>query len=624
MGGFRPHCPVPAALRRPPSPRRSALILALLLWATQSAWAQGTGFTGITDFGDSYADTGSAPGGLLRLLGFSCPSNLPGLTTCRFSGGTNFVDSLQAIYGLPQATNYAFGGAQTGDTNVVPVPGLPGFAQEVNTFVSGGGRFGARDLIALSIGGNDEFEVPPSATLPLIHDMAQISAANAVSGVRQLIAHGARNIAWLSPGNGRYFPISGAFAPAEASEWAHTYFHRLQTLLAPDARAGTRIFLFDFETLQKHLVADPGTYGFASAGSCQATLGASACFAAPYDVQNSYFFWDTIHPTSAGFALIARYMANQIDAPLTVAPQGHVALATASAFSNDILGRLDLERAAPQDGEGWSLYASMGYAGGESGAQTFASSYDYSAAGGLVGLEYRDSASFRAGLVFGYSNPQVDLAVQNGHYDIDAYQLGGDASVTDRHWFGDSLLAYGRQSFAITRDGIIDTVRGSTHADTLTLAARGGYLTDAGRLQIGPIAGLTFAHARIASYTERGDSLLTNSVAEQSPETLAGEAGIQIRAPFAANETGYSPFIDLTVVRDVIGAGYTVVTTQATTPLIPVLTPVESRGRTYGKIAGGASAEILPSLRVGLSGTASFGRSDGDDFAFNGTITLGL
>src|SRR5437868_8769954 len=94
--------------------------------------AQGTHFTSITGFGDSYADTGSAPGGAFRLLGFPCPAGPPPYPTCRFSGGTNFVDSLQTTYNLPTLTNYAIGGAQTGNTNVIP--GLPGFAQEVATF----------------------------------------------------------------------------------------------------------------------------------------------------------------------------------------------------------------------------------------------------------------------------------------------------------------------------------------------------------------------------------------------------------------------------------------------------------------------------------------------------------
>ena len=82
-------------------------------------------FTSITDFGDSYADTGSAPGGAFRLIGppyyNPCP---PGYTSCRFTGSTNFVDTLQDIYHLPTATNYAIGGARTDQSNTLSDEGL--------------------------------------------------------------------------------------------------------------------------------------------------------------------------------------------------------------------------------------------------------------------------------------------------------------------------------------------------------------------------------------------------------------------------------------------------------------------------------------------------------------------
>src|SRR5689334_15583690 len=64
-------------------------------------------FTTITGFGDSYADTGTAPGGAFPRLLFPCPPGPPTNPTCHFSQGTNFVDTLQSIYNLPPLTNYA-------------------------------------------------------------------------------------------------------------------------------------------------------------------------------------------------------------------------------------------------------------------------------------------------------------------------------------------------------------------------------------------------------------------------------------------------------------------------------------------------------------------------------------
>ena len=627
----------------------SAVAAIVLLAAPAPLFAQSTPFTGITGFGDSYADTGSAPGGAFRLLGLPCPAGPPTYPTCRFSGGTNFVDSLQSTYRLPPLTNYAIGGAQTGNTNVIP--GLPGFGQEVAAFVASGRTFGSRDLIALSIGGNDQAQFSSANSIAQIQALAVASATNATTGVQQLIALGAHNIAWVSPGNPFYFPApfgDPALTPAQRAAWAHTYYQQIQQLLAPAARAGTRIFLFDFETLQARIAANPAQYGFASASGCQVALGIPGCITASTAVQNSYFYWDTIHPTSTGFALIARYMANQMDAPLAVAPQGDVAMATATNFTNSIFGRLDGYRAFASYGTGnamnamaayrelpaksrplqqtaanpWSVYGEASYAGGNRDAQTFLSSYDYRSPGGSIGVEYRVNPNLRVGALFGYAQPNVNLAVQNAHYKIDAFQFGGYASYTAANWFADGLAAYGRQNFATDRQGVIDTIRGSTNADTFALAGKAGYLFDAGKLRVGPIAGLSYVNAQIAGYTETGDILLTNLVDRQRLESLTGSAGVQFRSPFAIGNAVYSPFVNLTAEHDFIGSGRSLVTTQVTTPLLPVLTPIDNRSQTYGKVAAGVAVVITDKVSATVNAVSTFARADGNDFVVSGGVRV--
>lgn len=627
----------------------SAAAAIVLLGTPAPLLAQSTPFTGITGFGDSYADTGSAPGGAFRLLGFPCPAGPPTNPTCRFSNGTNFVDSLQSNYNLPPLTNYAIGGAQTGNTNVIP--GLPGFAQEVATFVASGRTFGSRDLIALSIGGNDQAQFNSANSIAQIQALATTSASNAATGVQQLIARGAHNIAWVSPGNPFYFPApfgDPALTPEQRAAWAHTYYQQVQQLLAPAARAGTRIFLFDYETLQARIVANPGQYGFASASGCLVALGTPGCLASSTAVQNSYFYWDAIHPTSAGFALIARYMANQMDAPLTVAPQADIALATVTSFENAVFGRLDGYRSFAPFGMGnamnamaayrevpakarplqqaaaspWSVYGEASYAGGNRDAQAFLSSYDYRSPGGSIGIEYRVNPNLRVGAVFGYAQPNVNLAVQNAHYKIDAFQFGGYASYTAANWFADGLAAYGRQNFATDRQGIIDVIRGSTNADTFTLAGKAGYLFDAGMLRVGPIAGLSYINGQIAGYTETGDILLANVVDRQKLENLTGSAGVQLRAPFVIGNGAYSPFVNLTAEHDFIGSGRTLITTQVTTPLLPVLTPIDNRSRTYGKVAAGFAAVITDKVSATITAVSTFARADGNDFGVSGGVKV--
>lgn len=338
-------------------------------------------------------------------------------------------------------------------------------------------------------------------------------------------------------------------------------------------------------------------------------------------------------------------MSNQIDAPLTVAPQGDVVMSTAISFENAVFGRLDGYRSFAPFGMGnamnafaaymptkarppqaaaspWFVFGEAGYAGGNRDSQAFLSSYDYKSPGGSIGIEYRVNPNLRVGGVFGYAQRNVNLAVQGVHYKIDAFQFGGYASYTAANWFADGLVAYGRQNIATNRLGIIDVIRGSTNADTFTLAGKAGYLFDAGRLRVGPIAGLSYVNAHVAGYTEIGDILLTNLVNRQTLANLTGNAGVQFRTPFAVGNGLYSPFLNLTAEHEFIGSGRTLITTQVTTPLLPVLTPIGSRSRTYGKVAAGIAAVLTDKVSATLNAVGTFARADGNDYGVSGGVKV--
>ena len=229
-------------------------------------------FTSVTGFGDSYADTGAAPGGAFQLSGIPCIY----APNCTFTGSTTFVQSLQSIYGLPGMTNYAIGGARTDNSNTLSAYDLnDGFPYELAQFALEGGHFANSDLIALSIGGNDLSAVNSIAPAVIESD-ATASAGREFAGVQQLVAAGAHNIVIFGTGNSKYFPepptgLGGlGFSVPERDDWANTYYLNTEQLLAPLAQSGVRIFLFDFAVLQANLAADPGQYGFVSATNCEA------------------------------------------------------------------------------------------------------------------------------------------------------------------------------------------------------------------------------------------------------------------------------------------------------------------------------------------------------------------
>ena len=622
-----------------------AAIASVAVLGATLAPAKAQQFTALYGFGDSYADTGAAPGGAFRIAGVSC-SYAP---NCTFTGSTTFVQSLQAIYGLPGMTNYAIGGARTDNTNTfndkVPAPPnyVPGFSSEL--VLSAGLHYASSDLIALSIGGNDLSAVDSTQGPSVIEGDAIASAQREVAGVQQMAAQGARNIVIFGTGSSKYFPqpptdLNGLeFTDAQRDDWANTYYLSTEQLLAPLAHSGVRIFLFDFTVLQARLAADPGQYGFTSATDCEAGPAAGPLPAGVAVNVVGCFYENAVHPTGAGMALVADYMANQIDAPTTVVSQGAIATALAANFTGSAFGRLDAYRtfgefgigsttvmayAAPTKDLGpaapenrWSVYGGANDSGGSGEQQFLAPGYNYNAVGGDLGLEYRVDPKLRLGAVFGYSAPEVDLDVQNAHDHINSYQFAGYGSFTGANWFADALLAYGRDDYALDRQGVIDVIHGATSADVFTAAAQAGYLVDFGPVRVGPIAGLDYTHAYIQAYTETGDSLLTMMVSPQSVDDLIGDAGLELRFPFAWRGDLYSPFVNITAEEDFLGAGRMVTTTQVTTPLLPVLTPVPGNNRAYGKVAAGVAASLARNVSATLNAATTFAREGGNDFSVN-------
>ena len=352
------------------------------------------------------------------------------------------------------------------------------------------------------------------------------------------------------------------------------------------------------------------------------------------------FYENSVHPTAAAMTLIGNYMANQIDAPTTVAPQAGISTGLLTGFSTSVFDRLEASRrfqpfglgaamaampgkaAAPKDpADRWSVYGDVSYAGGNRDQQFYTAGYDYNSVGGYLGVEYRLDPNWRVGGVFGYSQPDVKLAIQDARNRIDAFQFAGYSSYADAHWFADGIVAYGRHEFALERRGIIDVIRANTHADVFTVAGKGGYLFDVGQLRVGPIASLQYTYATIEDYTESGDELLTMMVDRQTRDALTGEAGVQFRYPLQIGNGIYTPFVNLTAAHDFLD-GHTVTTTLVSASLLPILTPVSVDGRTYGKVAAGVSAVVASNVSASLTGTTSFARHGGNDAGVSGGLKV--
>ena len=325
------------------------LLTASLLGASALAFAapaQAQRVDNIVVFGDSYADDGNA----FELAGVD-PVTTIYYSTGRFSGGTNYIDTLSDILGAT-TENFAIGGAMTDNSNVNL--GLPGFQTEVQAFLAGGllpafpsgdGAFDENDLLAVSIGGNDSrFFQQSGGLLADAPAAATAAAANATFGLDLLVDAGARNISFLA-GNTAILPeVAGE--PVGAAEirsaFSTTFNTAMQDTLAGYAADGVMVHYLDLTLVGEQVTNNLGAYGLTGV-ACPLDTTCVLNPSSPY-----LFYVDGVHLTSKGFEIVGKYIAAQLTAPLTLQATSDIGLDVARQFGRTMSTRSDL--GAPRDG----------------------------------------------------------------------------------------------------------------------------------------------------------------------------------------------------------------------------------------------------------------------------------
>jgi phospholipase/lecithinase/hemolysin/uncharacterized protein YhjY with autotransporter beta-barrel domain len=590
-------------------------------------------FTSVQAFGDSYADTGN----LFKILGVLNPPTYP---TGRFSGGTNYVDTTSQLLGIPQ-TSYAIGGATAGSTNVAG-PGLPGFAQEWQAFVGAGNRIAPTDIVELNIGGNEAREYWLSGgSAAGVAAASSVSAAQAMAGINALVGAGTRTLVFSVGDVGQLPEAAGNPAGAVGSAYSQNYNALMQAALANVARAGVRVEWIDITQIANLVAANPARYGIANVGACPL-----ACIGNP-SLQDKYlFYFDGIHLTSHGFTIMGEYIVNRLNAPLTFAPQGDLALTSAMGLASTLFGKLDMFReisvatASPMNSYArigkapfaggpaptinpWSFYMQANGGVSNRAATVSSTGFNLESVGGTIGTEYRINGSAFVGAAFDYSNPKARLLNNAGTSDVDSYQLGIYGGWSSRNFFAQGLATIGHQNYANTRPGVVDTLSSRPEGSTVVAAGKIGYLFNFGAGQVGPIGSLTYARAKVNSYAEFGDPILTLNVGSQVAEVLVGSVGAQLRAAVTVDNRVIQPYINLTLEDDLLGNGRVIQYGATSAPLIvnDWMIPSGSR-RLYGRAAGGVVAPLGQNVALTANLSRTLGRQGGDDFYGAGGFKL--
>ena len=298
-------------------------IAALLITAAPSAFA--ALYSSIYVFGDSLSDVGNnalvfdalgapAPAGTLRTPG-PAPCLPDFIPTCpyasnRYSNGPVWVEYLAQALGngpllpsLAGGTDFAYGGARVSPANP---GGFPlNLTSQVAQFVAQPGPAAATALYIIAGGGNDARDVINSAGAGLATTAATY-AAGVSAMINSLYSEGARNFLVVNvPDVGRT-PALQAAGPG-AVGLASFVSSTLDTALAGALAALSPAIRSGLHTLD----------------AFNLTLGlsdlTSACAFTCANGASNTFFWDGIHPTTAGHQVIEQAALRALPEPGMIA-----------------------------------------------------------------------------------------------------------------------------------------------------------------------------------------------------------------------------------------------------------------------------------------------------------------
>ena len=588
----------------------ASLLAATALVAATPASAQRV--TRIVAFGDSYADTGN----LFRIIGLN-PVSTTVYTTGRFSGGTNYIDTLSTLLNAPQV-NYAIGGATTGSANVT-VPAPLGYSTQVGSFLAGGGTlfpagpatFGPNDLLAISIGGNDARAYQQSGgTVAGATAAANVAVANFTANTNALVAAGPRNISYIALDASTAPEVAGNL-PAQAvrGAFSSTFNAGIKAPLAGYAANGAIVNYLDVGLVGARITATPAAYGITNL-VCPA-------FPNPTCVVNAsgyLFYGDQLHLTSDGFRIVAKYVAAQMEAPLTLQATSDLALDTARQFGRTMTTRMDA--GSPRDGEllsGVRLFA-LGDTFSRTADATFTSDQiKTTSVGATLGLE-AGFAGGTAGIAANYSKPKAKVGAGVADTRSRSYQIGAFAGFGLAGGFAQGYLGYGKDKHRISRMGVIDAMSAKPSGSHVLAGAKAGYLMGLGGLRVGPVVALDYAKAKVDGYTETGDAALTLNVNSQRFSSLRGSAGLELRGDMDLGGMHFRPFAALLAEKDFKGDGRTVYYAQTSAPTIVNHFAFENASKkTYGRLNLGFGAGISSALSVDAGVSGTFGKKQGNE-----------
>jgi phospholipase/lecithinase/hemolysin len=279
-----------------------AALAAALIFSSTSVRADATPFSRIFVFGDSLCDTGN----FFRLTGGGYPP--PPYAGGRFSNGKIWVeytaDALRMA--IQPGDNYAVAGATTGRDNVNNgLAGLtfPGLQDEIDSFQASHSPADASDaLFVVWAGANDFFAALATGAAP--QTLISNGVYNTALAIVRLKQSGAQHILVLNvPDLGVTPYVRGLGLGAQVTQLSAAYNAVLAATLDSLNSAGVPTIRVDaFKTLDA-MAFNPDQFGFTNVTQPFLAVGGNA---------DEFLFWDSVHPTTIGHAVLAQEALNSL------------------------------------------------------------------------------------------------------------------------------------------------------------------------------------------------------------------------------------------------------------------------------------------------------------------------
>lgn len=554
---------------------------------------QAQSYDDIVVFGDSLSDNGN-----LALFAAQPP---PPYFGGRFSNGIVWVEQLGfgplGGYGdTTDSVDWAFGGAWT-STN----PNPPPMTSQVAAYMGSGGTFQSDDVVTLWGGANNIFNniAAASITPNPIGTMQTVGAlaANDIGGMVNTVANAGAgtilvpNLPTLSltpsfGGGNPAAPLADAGVQGFNTQLLSNLF--TQAALHPNAN----IILMDVNTAGAFLAANATRFGFTNVTS-PCFNGVTVC-ASP----GTTFYWDGVHPTTAGHAFIAALATEYLyygDFAVSTAAEGEAALRHRAVASDSAFTHLGSGAFGDQD----RAVISIDYERATIDSRGLMPASDDDSSGFHIQLDHPLSPTLLLGGQFSATRSQVDaglLKFDSESFSFDAYAgwHSGDGL------FINGLIGAGRDNYRdIKRVTMIPTVVNDADTQGLTWSAKlqGGWVFGAGGLSISPRAALGYVHTQVDGYTEDGP-MVRQVIADRAIEAVTAEATIRIDGDMGDSvhafvEAGYRDNIDYNA-DDVTAS-------LANNPALPLSTEVAEGDGGLALVDAGLTADLSDTFSVGVS-----------------------